>query len=655
MIKQVGVIGAGIMGHGIAELCAINGFHVLINDVNDELLGKALEKIRWSLERLAKRNEIQEEPDMVMGRISVTTDLSQYKDIDLVIEAVKEKTEIKRQVLSKVDSIVKKECIISTNTSTIPISELASMTKREDRFIGLHFSNPPVIMPIVEIINGARTSNKTLESTRKFVISLKKESVVVRKDVPGFLINRLNDRVISESMIMLEEGTSRETLDSMVRFRLGFPMGICELLDFVGIDTVYNANKEMVRRGFNSSSSDILRQKVEDGQLGAKTGEGFYTYPKLGEYVRPFVVPRDDMYAINPLRILAVAINEAAWLLRNEVCSEEDIEKAMKLAMNWPHGPLEYADRNGLDEVVKQLRQRWAQTSESRYSPDPLLLEKLQKNELGWKTGRGFMGWNHSEENFGPVKYTRMHDYALIEMNRPEKLNSLNEDAWRGLKDAFDFARKDEGVRSVVITGKGRAFCAGDDIDMMDGWKGATDAKEWMQKLAEPLLDVITNYSKPIISAVNGMAFGGGCELNLFFDIIIASDRAVFSLPEGLRGAMPPLGTSYGYALVSRKLSRYALTGEWFSAEEARNMGLVDIVVPHEQLQVAVAEFAEKLARLAPLSSQAVKSTVNITRQVFGSQAKYGSDELVLLSSSKDFKEAQDAFLHRRPPIWEGR
>lgn len=655
MIKKVGVIGAGIMGHGIAELCAVSGCHVILNDVNDEILSKALEKMKWSLERLSKRGELGETAEAVMNRVATSTEISDLKESDLVIEAVKEKTEIKRQVLTKVGSTVRKDCIISSNTSTIPISELAEMTGRPEKFIGIHFSNPPMLMPIIEIIRGERTEDSTLNATRDFVVSLGKDFVVANKDVPGFIINRINDRSIMESMVMLEEGTSVAVLDAMIRFRLGFPMGMCELLDFVGIDTVYNANREMVKRGFNSTHSGILREKVESGKLGSKTGEGFYRYPKMGEYSRPAVLPDDDMYRLNPLRILAAAANEAAWLVRNDVCTRFDVEKAMKMAMNWPHGPLEYADRYGIDRVIEVLRERWADSGESRYTPDALLVDMEKKHELGRKTGKGFQEWSFDETDFGPIHYVKMDDCARVEMNRPGKLNSLDEASWKGLRDALTVARDDDGVRSVVITGRGRAFCAGDDIDMMHQWQGAGDAKAWMTEFAEPLIDLLAGYPKPLISAVNGVAFGGGSELNMFFDIVIASDQAVFSLPEGLIGAFPPIASSYGFSMISRKFGRYALTGEWFSAEQARDMGLVDIIVPPGQIDIAVAEFAEKVARLAPLSSKSVKSTINLSRQVFAGEAKYGSNELVILSSSRDFAEGQDAFMHKRSPSWEGR
>lgn len=655
MEKIIGVVGAGVMGHGIAEAFAISGFQVVLSDISNEILSKAMEKVKWSLESIAKKGALKEEPERVLSRIRITTDISEFSSVDYVVEAVKEDSDVKREILRKIDSVIKKDCILSSNTSTIPISELASMTSRPERFIGLHFSNPPVMMPLVEVILAEGTRDDVLALTQELVKALGKEYVVVKKDVPGFLINRLNDRVILEGMKILEGGASKEDLDAMARFRLDFPMGICELLDFVGIDTVYYANREMANHGFNTEPSPILKEKVESGKLGMKTGEGFYKYPKPNAYARPQIVPEEGMYRINPLDLLCTAINEAAWIIGNGVASPEDVEKSMKMAMNWPEGPLALADRFGIDLIVEVLEKHFKETGKSRYEPGEMLKEMVEQGDLGIKSGKGFHPWNVEKKRFGPVAYLLTDKYALITIDRPDRLNALNEEAWKGLRLALEESLKSENARSVVITGSGRAFSAGDDIDMMENWKNSMDAKIWMNKYAQPLLDAIASYPKPIISAVNGISFGGGCEINMLFDVVIASEKAVFSLPEGLIGAMPPIGSSYGIALISRKLARYALTGDWLSAREAEKIGLVDIVVPHDQLQAAILEFTNKIAKMAPLSVAGIKSSINSVRQAFATHAKSASDDLLILASSYDFKHGQEAFLRKRKPEWKGR
>ena len=655
MSLKIGVVGAGLMGHGIAELYAIAGCEVTLSDISDDILKKALEKIKWSLQSLSKKGGLEEEPEMIISRIRINSDMNALSGTDYIMEAVKEDAEVKKELFTRLDAIAQPDCVFATNTSTIPISELASSTGRPDRFVGFHFFNPPALMPIVEIISGDHTSEETLEKTRDLARSIGKEYVTVKKDVPGFLVNRLNDRVILESMSILEDGCSKNDLDSMVRFRLNFPMGMCELLDFVGIDTVFYAGRELAKRGFDTRSSTILKEMVESGKLGMKTGEGFYKYPKPNVYVRPDILPSDGMYFVNPLRLISAAVNEASWLIRNGVASIEDIDKSMTLGMNWPEGPLKLADKFGIDNVVSVLEQRLIDSGETRFNTDPFLKEKIGKNEVGKKSGKGFYSWKLEETDFGAVRYTKVEDYGLITLNRPEKLNSLNEEEWETFRLALEKAREDKEIRCVVVTGEGRAFCGGDDIDMMSKWKRATDAGDWMEKYASPLIDLLANYPKPLISAVNGIAFGGGCELNLLFDIVLASEKAVFATPEGLIGAMPPLATSYGTALISRKMTRYALTGDWITAQEAKQIGFVDVVVPHEQLTIVTAEFVDKIRRISPMAATGVKSAVNLVRQGFASQAKFAAEELIRLASSEDFKEGQRSFLHKRKPEWVGK
>ncbi|EQD28124.1 Enoyl-CoA hydratase/isomerase [mine drainage metagenome] len=190
---------------------------------------------------------------------------------------------------------------------------------------------------------------------------------------------------------------------------------------------------------------------------------------------------------------------------------------------------------------------------------------------------------------------------------------------------------------------------------MMKDWETSMDAKVWMDKYAHPLLELISNYPKPIISAVNGIAFGGGCELNILFDIVIAANDSIFSLPEGLIGALPPIGSSYGVALIGRQIGRYLLTGEWISAEDARRIGIVDVVVPSDQMQAAIVEFTGKLSNIAPLSAAAIKSSMNSVRRTFASNAIAAGNELLILASSEDFKHGQESFLRKRKPVWKGR
>ncbi|HDM60095.1 MAG TPA: 3-hydroxyacyl-CoA dehydrogenase/enoyl-CoA hydratase family protein, partial [Archaeoglobus veneficus] len=494
---RVLVVGAGTMGHGIAEVCALAGHEVTLVDIKDGILEKAMQKIGWSLRKLSEKGKLKEKAEDILGRIKTTTNLAEgARSADFVIEAVVENTDVKREVFKILDENCRKDVTLATNTSTIPITDIASATSRQDKVIGLHFFNPPTLIRLVEIIKGEKTSNETLIKTIEFAKSIEMDYVVVEKDVPGFLVNRINLRVFTEALRLVEEGYKPEEVDAAARYRLGLPMGVLEVVDFSGVDVVYYVMNEVVKRGVKIKPSKIIEEMVKEGKLGMKTGKGFYEYKGIYSRAR---IPKSLAYKVNSLRLIASAVNEAAWLIRNGIASKEDIDKAMILGMNYPRGLLEIADDYGIDAIIKMLEARKNETGFEEYEVDPLLKEMVDANKLGKKSGEGFYKWNYEKVEFGPVIYEKRHNYAMITMNRPNKLNALNEDMWIGLNKAFLRAEEDKDVRAVVITGKGRAFCAGDDIAVMGSWKKFMDGKEFFEKVASPLVETLMRYTKPII------------------------------------------------------------------------------------------------------------------------------------------------------------
>ena len=649
---RVLVVGAGTMGHGIAEVCALVGHEVTLVDIKDGILEKAMQKIGWSLRKLSEKGKLKEKAEDILGRIKTTTNLAEgARSADFVIEAVVENTDVKREVFKILDENCREDVTLATNTSTIPITDIASATSRQDKVIGLHFFNPPTLIRLVEIIKGEKTSNETLIKTIEFARSIEMDYVVVEKDVPGFLVNRINLRVFTEALRLVEEGYKPEEVDAAARYRLGLPMGVLEVVDFSGVDVVYYVMNEVVKRGVKIKPSKIIEEMVKEGKLGMKTGKGFYEYKGIYSRAR---IPKSLAYKVNSLRLIASAVNEAAWLIRNGIASKEDIDKAMILGMNYPRGLLEIADDYGIDAIIKMLEARKNETGFEEYEVDPLLKEMVDANKLGKKSGEGFYKWNYEKVEFGPVIYEKRHNYAMITMNRPNKLNALNEDMWIGLNKAFLRAEEDKDIRAVVITGKGRAFCAGDDIAVMGSWKKFMDGKEFFEKVASPLVETLMRYTKPIISLVNGYAFGGGMELNLFFDIVIASEEASFAVPEGLIGALPPIASTLGVALLGRKLARYCLTGEQMDAEEAIRLGLVDMIVPTDQLEIAGVEYAGKVSSLAPLSAKAIKESMRALRETFKASLDAGMHEIIELIPTEDFKEGMAAFVQKRRARWRG-
>ncbi|HWQ16788.1 MAG TPA: 3-hydroxyacyl-CoA dehydrogenase/enoyl-CoA hydratase family protein [Sulfolobales archaeon] len=637
------VVGTGTIGRGVAALCAIAGFYVDLAAIPRETLGSVIAEIRQGLKKLGEK-EASEIAVNVVNRVRIVESLAEAcREADFVIETLDERAEVKRETLGMLDKSCKPDAVLLTITSIAPVSYIASAVRRLDRVVGLNFLGTPIRARFVEIVRGEGTSEHALRKTIEFVRSIGVEYIVVEKDVPGFVANRINLRILSEALRLLEEGYKPEEIDAVARHRIGMPLGPFEAIDTSGVDIIYNMMKEAVERGMDIEIPRIMEKMIEENRLGVKTGRGFYEYSESQD--RAKISPR-LAYRLNPLRIIAPGVNEAAWLLRNNVADRDSIDRAMVLGMAYPKGLLEMADDFGIDNILKALEGK---------NIDPLLSNMALEGRLGKKTGEGFYKWAYERREFGPVLYEKRHNYVLITMNRPEKLNALNEEMWRGLNQAFIQAERDPEVRVVIITGRGRAFSAGDDIAMMGSWKNPSEGREFFMKVVSPLLDTIINYEKPIISLVNGIAFGGGLEINLLFDIVIASEDAIFSVPEGLIGALPPIASSLGQALLGRKIIRYCLTGEHMDAEEAKQLGIVDIVVPKDQLEITGIEYVNKITRLAPLSVRAIKETSKAYKNIFKQTIEKGLHELAELAATEDFTEGMRSFLHRKRPSWIGR
>ncbi|HKU50551.1 MAG TPA: 3-hydroxyacyl-CoA dehydrogenase family protein, partial [Nitrososphaera sp.] len=240
-INKITVLGSGIMGHGIAQVSAMAGYTVTLRDIEMSFLDKAMEKIRWSLDKMVEKQKMtKENADLVFSRITPVVDLKQaLGGADLVIEAVPEDMNLKKKVYSEVDAAAEDKTLYASNTSTLPISEMAALTGRPDRFIGLHFFNPPQLMPLVEVIPGNRTDQSLVEVAMSFVKKVGKQPVLCKKDVAGFIVNRVFIPLVHEAAYCMDrDGASMTVIDSAVKFRMSFPMGIFELADYTGLDVI---------------------------------------------------------------------------------------------------------------------------------------------------------------------------------------------------------------------------------------------------------------------------------------------------------------------------------------------------------------------------------------------------------------------------------
>lgn len=397
MVGKILIIGFGTMGSGIAEVFALNGFEVNAYDAYKDIIPKSLDGVRWSLSKLRERGSLREDVDIVMRRIHVFDNLGNaVKDVDLVIEAVFEDPKVKHQVYRELEGYVGKDVIITSNTSSIPITYLQSVLQNKGRFAGLHWFNPPVLMKLVEVIKGKDTSDETTNALMDLVRSVGKEPILVRHDVRGFIANRVFGVLSTQAFILYMRGIyDYRAIDSALIYRLGLPMGIFALTDFTGgIKLSYesrNLLEEIDRVAPETEPSkglakartivfSLIEKMYREGRIGIRTGKGFYEYPEPGKWVRPDI-PRELADEVNLLDLLAPMVNESLRMERLGICTRSDIDKALKLGYNWPRGLFEIHGKEfTAKDVVNTLQRLSSSMPDLRefYEPDPALLSEAR-------------------------------------------------------------------------------------------------------------------------------------------------------------------------------------------------------------------------------------------------------------------------------------
>lgn len=374
-MKNIGIIGAGTMGIGIAQVAASAGCKVYLYDTKPEQIQKSLVDLKQTLDRLVEKLKLSvEECNAIISSIHPCTTLSEFTPCDLVIEAIVENKEVKTKVYVEIESVVSDRCIISSNTSSISITSLSAELKNPERFIGIHFFNPAPVMALVEIIPGLLTGQKLATEIEMIMKSWGKIPVIA-KDVPGFIVNRIARPFYGEALRIVEENlATHEQVDDAMRTLGNFRMGPFELMDLIGIDVNFAVTKTVYTDYFFDAKykPSLLQQRMSEARLwGRKTGKGFYNYSENA--AKPQPQQNDELYRMIFNRIISMLINEAVEAKRLGIADDDAIELAVQKALNYPKGLLAWGQEIGYQQISETLQLLYNDYQEERYRQSPLL------------------------------------------------------------------------------------------------------------------------------------------------------------------------------------------------------------------------------------------------------------------------------------------
>lgn len=380
----IGVVGSGAMGTGIAQVAATAGHSVLVFDNNQESIDRSLKSLQKVFDRLVSKDRVsRNDADAIIGRITYCHTIEDFSKVDLVIEAIVEDLEVKRNLFGRLELIVDDEAILATNTSSLSIASICAACTKPERVIGIHFFNPAPLMPLVEVIPAVQTAGTTLVEARNLIDSWGKTTVSA-KDTPGFIVNRVARPFYGEALRIYEEGIADvPTIDWAVRQIGKFRMGPFELMDYIGNDINYAVTETIFKEFYYDPRyrpAFTQKRMVEAGWLGRKTGRGYYDYREAAEKTTP---TKDETLGKKIVhRILLMLINEAADALYLNISTRDGIDLAMTKGVNYPKGLLKWADELGIQNVLNDLTDLQNLYGEDRYRPSVLLKQMADEKRL---------------------------------------------------------------------------------------------------------------------------------------------------------------------------------------------------------------------------------------------------------------------------------
>ncbi len=666
-IKNVTVIGSGTMGQGIAEVFAIYGYNVKMEDISQEILNKALNNIKSSLLKLEQKNQLfGKKADEVLSRISTYTSIQEaVKDADLVIEAVPENEELKKKIFAEAENYARKETILASNTSNIRITDIAKDLRYKDRIAGLHFFNPPVLMKLVEVIKAEDTSDEVMDTLVELVRKIGKYPLRVMKDTPGFVVNRINAPESLLFCLLLDNkvGTPEE-IDAYFKSQ-GLPMGPYELMDYVGIDVVYDSLEYFAKTLYPCfSKCNTIKELYKNKQLGMKTGKGFYDWSKG----RPVIDVKKATDKITMLDVLALEINESVKLIEQGIASPEDIENGVKYGMNRPYGPISVAKSFTSLEIKSKLEELASRFNCDVFEPAESIkngllrdaiegrlkvseTKKIEETKRKVETVAELKG---SIENFKTIRLEKYpNKIAKIVLNRP-KYNLISGELLDELEKVIKYIWNDPEINVVIITGEGSVLSAGADLN--EFVSGSFQFLENSRK-GERVFQLLSEIPKLTIAVMKGYALGGGFELSLACDLRVGTEDVQIGFPEVTLGLVPGWGGSQRLSRIVGlgKAMELIVTGQRITGKEAYSLGILNRLYKNPDEEVM--ELAKSIAEnSAPVSIALVKRLLNKGSQVpIDVGLEMESFAMGVLYSTEDLKEGIMAFLQKRKPEFKGR
>jgi enoyl-CoA hydratase / 3-hydroxyacyl-CoA dehydrogenase len=670
-VFKAAVVGAGTMGGQIAQTIAAAGIPVVLKDIDDALVQAGLAEARnvtqGQVSRLVEKGKITAELgeaqiEEIVGRIHGTTSYEGFGEVDFVIEAVPEKMEIKQAVFAELDAATPGHAILASNTSSLSITEIGEATLRSHKVIGFHYFYPASIMPLIEIVEGEDTLAETVGAAVTFAQAIRKQPITCA-EVPGFVVNRILNSGVSEVWREQEQkGLSIKKIDEGVGAAGVVPVGPYQLVNLLGLDTVLHVAEHLVESyGEERFYAPRGMQKlVSQGKLGAKTGgDGFYD-PQGESNIEGDADP--DVGELVELLSLKTLL-EACLVLEEGVASHRDIDFGMMAGagLDPRRGllpPFMKADTEGLDTILERMETAKERYGE-RFTPPTILRRLVAQGRLGQKSGQGFYAYPQpdSEQPGEVVKLETDRRAAggegvAIAWLVNGQMNSISPQVVQDLEKVWRKV-KDSGVRALVIASANPfLYSAGADVKAfttMDESSG-----EALIAAAHALFKELGSERIATIAAVNGLAFGGGCELAMACDVRIAARTALFGQPEIKLGIIPGFGgTQRLPRLVGvNKALEMNLLGDPILADEAFELGLANRVVDdHELLDTALA-WAHRLAGQAPLAMEQIKRVSGAGDLDAGIEAETRAFAAVFASA--DAREGIAAFLSKRAPRFGG-